>query len=239
MRNYYDPNSTLVAASLINDVAEKYRGNNNFEYDLVDITRQAVADQARKQYQMVVAAYKAASPSDFDKASKRFLQLLEMQDRLLGTRPEFRLGRWLEMARACGDTEEEKRLYEWNARVQITTWGNRYCADTGGLRDYAHKEWQGLLADFYAPRWNMFFDYLRKDLQTMGSPKPDMLGGGANSNKTSDELFQMALPQDVVLDYYPTEEQWVLNSTPRTYSSLAAGQPVDMARQAIYLLTEK
>ena len=239
MRNYYDPNSTLVAASLINDVAEKYRGNNNFEYDLVDITRQAVADQARKQYQMVVAAYKAASPSDFDKASKRFLQLLEMQDRLLGTRPEFRLGRWLEMARACGDTEEEKRLYEWNARVQITTWGNRYCADTGGLRDYAHKEWQGLLADFYAPRWNMFFDYLRKDLQTMGSPKPDMLGGGANSNKTSDELFQMALPQDVVLDYYPTEEQWVLNSTPRTYSSLAAGQPVDVARQAIYLLTEK
>lgn len=73
----------------------------------------------------------------------------------------------------------------------------------------------------------------------MGSPKPDMLGGGANSNKTSDELFQMALPQDVVLDYYPTEEQWVLNSTPRTYSSLAAGQPVDVARQAISLLTEK
>ena len=71
-----------------------------------------------------------------------------MQDKLLGTRKEFKVGNWIQQARNLGITSEEKDLYEWNARVQITTWGNRYCADIGKLRDYAHKEWNGLLRDF-------------------------------------------------------------------------------------------
>lgn len=50
MSNYYDPEDTRQAAILLTSVAEKYRGNNNFEYDLVDICRQALADQGRKQY---------------------------------------------------------------------------------------------------------------------------------------------------------------------------------------------
>ena len=43
MRNYYDPASTLEAAKLMVSVAERYRGNNNFEYDLVDIVHRAIA----------------------------------------------------------------------------------------------------------------------------------------------------------------------------------------------------
>ena len=145
MKNYYDPADTKRAAKLMNSVADKYRGNNNFEYDLVDITRQALADQARLQYQKTIADYKSFSRKRFDKDAARFLDMLLMQDKLLGTRSEFRLGHWTQDAVNAGTTADEKRLYEWNARVQITTWGNRYCADTGGLRDYAHKEWQGLL----------------------------------------------------------------------------------------------
>ena len=235
MRNYYDPYSTLRAARLMNEVAEHYRGNNNFEYDLVDITRQAIADQARIRYQMIVAAYKAAALDDLNKNIRLFEQLIDAQDQLLGTRSEFRVGRWLQMARKCGTTADESNLYEWNARVQITTWGNRYCADTGGLRDYAHKEWQGLLYDFYKPRWEIFFNYLRNDLETMGKPKPDMLGGGANSSKTADELFQMALPQDIRLDYYPMEEKWTLD-TGKTYDTKVQGNPIDMAKKALSII---
>ena len=40
-------------------VADKYRGNNNFEYDLVDITRQAIADRARIVYNYAVADFKS------------------------------------------------------------------------------------------------------------------------------------------------------------------------------------
>ena len=58
----------------------------------------------------------------------------------MAARPEFKVGTWIEKARNLGTTPEEKDLYEWNARVQVTTWGNRVAADEGGLRDYAHKE---------------------------------------------------------------------------------------------------
>lgn len=59
MHNYYDPDDTRRAAELMTSVAEKYRGNNNFEYDLVDITRQALDDQARLQYLRTIADYRA------------------------------------------------------------------------------------------------------------------------------------------------------------------------------------
>ena len=98
MKNYYDPVNTREAAKLMNSVAEKYRGNNNFEYDLVDITRQALADQARLQYHRTIADYKAFARSEFESDYRRFLLMLLAQDKLLGTRSEFRLGRWTQAA---------------------------------------------------------------------------------------------------------------------------------------------
>ena len=220
----------------MNSVAEKYRGNNNFEYDLVDITRQALADQARQQYQRTIADYKGFARKEFDKDAKRFLDMLLMQDKLLGTRTEFRVGHWTQDAVNAGGNAAEKKLYEWNARVQITTWGNRYCADTGGLRDYAHKEWQGLLKDFYYVRWKAYFDALAAQMKAQTGPQPELLGGGPNATKTAAELFAMALPQEVKLDYYAMEEPWTLDQTP--YSAAPEGSPVDVAREVMKLLGE-
>lgn len=231
MKNYYDPYSTYEAALMMNSVAEKYRGNNNFEYDLVDVTRQALADQARLQYQRTIADYKAFASREFESDYRRFLLMLLMQDKLLGTRPEFRLGHWTQKARDCGATPQEQDLYEWNARVQITTWGNRTCANEGGLRDYAHKEWNGLLRDFYYMRWKTYLDGLSAEMELMTKPRPEMLGGGVNSNKTADELFQMALPQDLNIDYYALEEPWTLRHNP--YTAEPEGDPVDVAKEVM------
>ena len=234
MKNYYDPSTTRDAAQMMNSVAEKYRGNNNFEYDLVDITRQALADQARLQYQRTIADYKAFASKEFESDYRRFLLMLLMQDKLLGTRSEFRLGHWTEAARNCGATPQEQDLYEWNARVQITTWGNRYCADTGGLRDYAHKEWQGLLKDFYFIRWQTYFEALADQMKALQKPQPDLLGGGPNATKTAAELFRMALPQEVILDYYAIEEPWTLRHN--VYTAAPEGSPVDVAREAMQII---
>ena len=204
MSNYYDPEDTRQAAILLTSVAEKYRGNNNFEYDLVDICRQALADQGRKQYLKAMADYKSFSRQEFKKDSNRFLKMILLQDKLLGTRPEFRLGRWIEEARSLGKTAEEKDLYEWNARVQITTWGNRICADNGGLHDYGHKEWQGLLKDFYYLRWSTFMKSLASQLSLQDTPR---------------------------IDWYGLEESWTLQKNP--YSSKAEGSPIDVAKEVI------
>lgn len=204
MSNYYDPEDTRQAAILLTSVAEKYRGNNNFEYDLVDICRQALADQGRKQYLKTMADYKSFSRQEFKKDSDRFLKMILLQDKLLGTRQEFRLGHWIEEARNLGKTAEEKDLYEWNARVQITTWGNRICADNGGLHDYGHKEWQGLLKDFYYLRWSTFMKSLASQLSLQDTPR---------------------------IDWYGLEEPWTLQKSP--YSSKAEGSPIDVAKEVI------
>ena len=204
MSNYYDPEDTRQAAILLTNVAEKYRGNNNFEYDLVDICRQALADQGRKQYLKTMADYKSFSRQEFKKDSNRFLKMILLQDKLLGTRQEFRLGHWIEEARNLGKTAEEKDLYEWNARVQITTWGNRICADNGGLHDYGHKEWQGLLKDFYYLRWSTFMKSLASQLSLQDTPR---------------------------INWYGLEESWTLQKNP--YSSKAEGSPIDVAKEVI------
>ena len=204
MSNYYDPEDTRQAAILLTCVAEKYRGNNNFEYDLIDICRQALADQGRKQYLKTMADYKSFSRQEFKKDSNRFLKMILLQDKLLGTRQEFRLGHWIEEARNLGKTAEEKDLYEWNARVQITTWGNRICADNGGLHDYGHKEWQGLLKDFYYLRWSTFMKSLASQLSLQDTPR---------------------------IDWYGLEDSWTLQKNP--YSSKAEGSPIDVAKEVI------
>lgn len=241
MKNYYSPASTLEAARLflkgVQHVADKSPAaplNNNLEYDLVDIVRQAMADQARVQYQHTIADYKAFDREAFTADSARFLQMLLMQDRLLGTRSEFRLGHWTQAAVNCGTAPDEQHLYEWNARVQITTWGNRYCADTGGLRDYAHKEWQGLLKDFYFVRWQTYFDALSTQMTAQTRPQPELLGGGPNANKTSAELFAMALPQEPQIDWYAIEEPWTLRHN--IYTADPEGNALTIANKIINFL---
>ena len=234
MRNYYDPEDTRQAAILFASVADKYRGNNNYEYDLVDICRQALADQGRKQYWKAIADYQSFSRKEFDKDADRFLKMILLQDQLLGTRPEFRLGHWIEEARNLGKTAEEKDLYEWNARVQITTWGNRVCADDGGLRDYGHKEWQGLLKDFYYKRWSTYMKALADQMAACTNIDYDALGSGKNAGKTSAELFQLALPSAPKIDWYALEEPWTLQKNP--YSSKPEGNTVDVAKEVIHFI---
>lgn len=202
MENYYDPTSTEAAARLMLEVADKYKGNNNFEYDLVDIVRQSLSDRGRIIYNQTIADFKSFDKKSFAAHSQEFLNILLAQDRLLGTRSEFRVGRWIEQARNLGTTPEEKDLYEWNARVQITTWGNRVCANDGGLRDYAHKEWNGLLKDFYYKRWAAYWQTLQDVLD--GKPM-------------------------VELDYYAMEEPWTLAHNP--YASQPEGDCVSVAKE--------
>ena len=42
------------------------------------------------------------------------------QEELLSTDSRFMLGPWLEMAKALGRNDEEKALYEYNARNQVS-----------------------------------------------------------------------------------------------------------------------
>lgn len=209
MKKYYEPEDIIRAAGIMLSAADRFKGNNNFEYDLIDIVRQAVAEKGRLVYPILTDAYKAGEKELFASASQRFLELILLQDRLLATRPEFKVGRWIESARRLGTTPQEKDLYEWNARVQITTWGNRTAADNGGLRDYAHKEWNGLLRDFYYNRWKVWID--QQVAQLNGAPVKE-------------------------IDFYAIEEPWTLQTNP--YSAQTEGDAIAVAKEVYAEITK-
>lgn len=203
----------------------------------MDICRQALADQGRHQYLRTIADYNAFARKDFARNAARFLEMILLQDKLLGTREEFRLGHWTNAARSLGTTAAEKDQYEWNARVQVTTWGNRVCADQGGLRDYAHKEWQGLLKDFYYKRWSTYMKALGDQMEAATRADYDALGSGKNANKTSAELFQMALPKGPLIDWYALEEPWTLQHN--AYPTAPEGSSVDVAKEVVTFIQQQ
>ena len=209
MEPYYKPEDIIRAAGIMLSATDRFKGNNNFEYDLIDIVRQAVAEKGRLVYPIMIDAYKAGEKELFAASSQRFLDLILLQDKLLAARPEFKVGTWIEKARNLGTTPEEKDLYEWNARVQVTTWGNRVAADEGGLRDYAHKEWNGLLRDFYYNRWKVWID--RQKAQLNGAPVK-------------------------AIDFYAIEEPWTKQTNP--YSSQAEGDVIEVAKEVYAKITE-
>lgn len=205
---YYNYGDVAEAARLMLS-ADGFAGNPNYIYDLVDVTRQAVADRGREELAATYAALQNGDKEAYRAAADRFLALIDMQDELLGTITDFRLGRWLRQAGDCADTQAEKERYRWNARCLITVWGTRRASNKGKLHDYAHREWQGLLKDFYRPRWERWFDARLAD---WGGKAPD-------------------------IDFFAIEEAWTLDDRP--YSEVPEGDPIATAAKALRLLERK
>lgn len=153
---HYQKADLVRAWNLLVACHKECADSDGYRYDLVDVTRQVLADYASVLQQNVAKAYSNGDMTAFKVASAAFLGLLDDMEALLGTRQEFLLGRWIEAARAVGHTDEEKDLYERNARNLITLWGNKDCR----IRDYACRQWNGMMSGFYRPRWERFFAVL-------------------------------------------------------------------------------
>ncbi|TDW96127.1 alpha-N-acetylglucosaminidase TIM-barrel domain-containing protein [Dinghuibacter silviterrae] len=149
----YAPQDLWPAWTALIGSASTLRGSEGYRYDLVDLTRQVLADYADTLQQSCAEAYRERNVILLRDRSTRFLELLDDIDRLLATRKDFLLGPWLNTARAWGTNPAEADLYERNARDLITLWGDK----NSPLHEYACKQWSGLIRDFYKPRWAKFF----------------------------------------------------------------------------------
>ena len=147
------------------DAADDLRGVDTYQFDLVNVSRQALGGLAGPIYGDIIGAYHAKNRKELAAAGGRMLGLIDDVDDLLATRRELLLGRWLRDARRWATTDDERALYEWNARTQITLWGPRDSL----LHEYAEKQWAGMLRGFYGPRWRIFLERLDGSLAS-GSP---------------------------------------------------------------------
>jgi alpha-N-acetylglucosaminidase len=197
----YAPADLLPAWDDFIKSSPRCKNSDGFQYDMVDVTRQVLANYALTLQQKAGIAFKEKNDPDFNLYSKAFIALIEDMDRLLATRKDFLLGPWLSDARKWGVTPTEKALYERNARDLITLWG-----DAGSpLHEYANRQWSGLLNDFYKPRWEQFFVAANQSLQT-GSP-----------------LDTKAFEKNI------SEWEWKWVNTQKNYPVQASGNPVELS----------
>lgn len=134
--------------------------NPRYKYDLVMVCRQTLANLAFQVRDKINEAYKAKDIKKFDSYSSLFLDIAADMDRCVSTLPEFSLKNWIDDARKFGSDNESKAYYEKNAKVLITTWGQK----GNGLIDYAARDYSGLINSFYKKRWELYFDTVSKNL---------------------------------------------------------------------------
>lgn len=154
---WYDPEEVFVAWDHFLLAPEKFSGSKLFKYDLVDVTRQSLSLISIALYNQMLDAYTAKNLDKFRSVSKSFLTLILDMDDVLYTDEHFLLGRWLESAKALATNEDQRKLYEYNARNQITLWG-----PDANILDYAKKQWAGLMSAYYYPRWYLFIEELQQ-----------------------------------------------------------------------------
>lgn len=160
----FNAKNLMPAWALFIKAAPVLQQSDGFQYDLVDLTRQVLANQATPLQQQWVLAYLEHDTAAFEKYSGKFIELMDDMDTLLNTRREFLLGKWIAEARQNGISAEEKNLYEKNARDLVTLWGDK----ESELHEYSNRQWAGLIKGFYKPRWEKFFQYLKQKMADGG-----------------------------------------------------------------------
>ena len=130
----------------------KARESSAYRRDLVDTTRQALGNMGLTLREQMATAYDRKDAAAFEKSAGEFMALGRDIDGFLGTRTEFMLGKWIDDARGWAGDKDEQAYYERNARTILTVWGG------GRLTDYAGRQWNGLIRDYYLPRWQLLID---------------------------------------------------------------------------------
>ena len=147
------------------------RATETYQYDLVDVARQVLANRSRLLLPQIDAAYKSRNEATFTLLTNRWEHWMELQNELLSTNRYFLVGPWLEAVAGWTPSPGEQTRLEYDARSMLTSWGNR-AASEAGLHDYGNKDWAGLTSDLYQKRWNLYFAELRTSLTTGTEPKP-------------------------------------------------------------------
>ncbi|KAG7206119.1 hypothetical protein KM043_003513 [Ampulex compressa] len=130
-----------------------------YRHDVVDTTRQFLQLTADDIYVKLMKCYNRNNLTCTSSYADDMLELFGDLERILASGEDFLLGRWLEDAKTAASDCEDARLFEYNARNQITLWGSN-----GEIRDYAIKQWSGVVDDYLHPRWHLFLEALKDSL---------------------------------------------------------------------------
>ena len=159
---YWDTQDVRLAADQLCSIEELVTtadGKTNYDYDFIDVVRQAMVDYAAELLPLINSARNSGDTAEYERLYKLYLQLMLDLDEMLSYDENFKLERWTSLARNIADevdgtTENDRNWLEWNARTQITVWSK----GNTDLHDYSNRCWAGLIKDFHYKRWKQFFE---------------------------------------------------------------------------------
>ena len=140
-----------IAKNLLENDATK---NDKMRLDIVSIVRQFLSEFAYPVYLTATAFFKEENARDYEQASNLFLEICQDMDRLLKTQESTNLSTVYEKAHELGNNKEEMQAIDINFLMYHTIWGP---FDRSVLYDTAWTEIGGMVKDFYAQRWFMYF----------------------------------------------------------------------------------
>lgn len=164
----FEPKRAEEALRLLCTAQDKLLATESGRLDLIDLARATIANLAWIYLVGIQKAYKYKEEDYFEESVAKFMQCYDIQEKVVACDKHLMLGPWLERAKANGNTPAEKAYFEFLARTLVTLWANRQGAEE--LRDYAAKEWDGMLSDFYRPRWESYINILRRAMLTGEQP---------------------------------------------------------------------
>ena len=156
----YDRAIFAHAVELFARAADRFRGVETYQNDLIDLQTQALANEAYAVSVRIDAAVAAGDRAGFEDAAAALLRIGAAVDALQGSLPSRRLSEYEAKALACGKTPAEKRECLSNALALVTYWGGEG-PEADRVNDYANKAWAGLMDGYYMRRWRTQFDYQR------------------------------------------------------------------------------
>lgn len=162
----YDKVELEKAAALLLEDYDTLNSSVGYRYDLANILQQVLSNTAQEYQKKMTSAINAGDAEKFDEISAKFLEIIDLMDRVTGTSKYFMLGNWVNPAKKLAENADDftKDLYEFNAKALITTWGSYNQSVTGGLSDYSNRQWNGLIGDYYKGRWELWINEYSKRL---------------------------------------------------------------------------
>nr|WP_305049896.1 alpha-N-acetylglucosaminidase C-terminal domain-containing protein [Elizabethkingia bruuniana] len=153
----YDQNRFKEAVKVFVKADADFKNSETYQTDKTDFLRQVWANKGDLVYDELVKAINAKKTEEIRISGNQFLEMISTQNILLGNNIHFTLNRWLKEAERFGRKLPDAQNVMFNAKSQLTYWGPDNNPKTD-LRDYAHKEWNGLLSSLYYNRWKVFIE---------------------------------------------------------------------------------
>ncbi len=163
----YDKSELEKAAALLLEDYHLMKESDGYIYDVTTILQQVLSNRAQDCYKEMVTYYNEKQCENFETSAEKFLTIADEMEQVTGSNRYYMLGRWVEQAKALAANADDfsKKLYEFNAKALVTTWGAYNQAEIGQLHDYSNRQWSGLIGDFYKPRWERWIQERIKELK--------------------------------------------------------------------------